>query len=120
MVYHAQADRPSGGNAGGDSEDTGDTGSSTVSPNDTKGNVLLYPNPAKTEVTVSYKISKSSPVGITLKDMTGKQVYHHQSNGTFPEGTYEYRIPTERLTSGIYLLTVETSDYKETKKLVIK
>lgn len=118
MVYHSQAGRASGGDTGGGNNDT------PVVMVDTeikqKNNIVIYPNPAKTEVNVSYKLENASVVRIILQDMTGKTVYHHHSNSAFPKGTYQYRIATENLPSGSYMLTVETADYRETKKLIIQ
>lgn len=117
MVYHSQAGRPAGSGTGGGSDTpTVDTPAAIKQ----KNNVVIYPNPARTEVNVSYKIERPSNIGITIMDTSGKTIYQHKSDASFPAGTYQYHIDTQKLVSGTYLLIVETSDYKETKKLIIQ
>lgn len=117
MIYHSQANRPAG------SETSGNPGSPS-SGNEVQQkqleNILLYPNPAKTEVNISYKVNTPSLVSITMTDISGKTVYQHKSSQSFPIGTYLNRIQTDKMASGIYLVTIETGNYRETKKLIIQ
>ncbi|MDP9955131.1 hypothetical protein J2X97_000768 [Epilithonimonas hungarica] len=118
LVYHSQADRPVG------SSTSEDPGTSSPSGNDIGkkqlDNVVLYPNPAKTEVNISYKIGTASLVSVTITDMTGKVVYRNKSSENFPSGVYMNRISTDQMVSGTYLVTIETANYRETKKLIIQ
>jgi serine protease AprX len=118
MVYHSQKDRPV------PQDNNGGTGTDT--PTNTEGakkqleNVLIYPNPAKSDVNISYKIITPSLVNITMFDFSGKAVYRQDSKVDFPAGVYQKQLSTDKLVSGTYMLVIETKDYRETKKLIIQ
>jgi len=118
LVYHAQSDRAAGNENGGNTGNSSSAGNITEQKQ--KNNVQIYPNPAETEVNISYKIEKPSIVNIILTDISGKALYKHKSDSAFPSGTYQHRIATDKLPSGTYLLIIDTADYKETKKVIIK
>lgn len=83
-------------------------------------NIEIYPNPAKEEVKINLKISSLSQIKISLFDQSGRLVLSNQSPERFPKGEYLKSIDTSMLSAGVYIVTVETADYKETKKLIIK
>lgn len=120
IVYHSQADRP----AVTDNPRSTDVYPSTENQNQNAKkqieNILIYPNPAKTEINISYKITSPSMVNISILDLSGKAVYQQKSNENFPLGTYQKRIKTDRLTSGTYMMIIETKDYRESKKIIIQ
>ncbi|MPT31990.1 MAG: T9SS type A sorting domain-containing protein [Chryseobacterium sp.] len=62
----------------------------------------------------------ASVVSVTITDMTGKVVYRNKSSENFPSGVYMNRISTDQMVSGTYLVTIETANYRETKKLIIQ
>lgn len=118
IVYHSQADRPvATDNSGGTGTNPSDNNPSVKKQLE---NILIYPNPAKTEVNISYKVVTPSWVSITIIDLSGKTVYQQKSNEKFPAGIYQKRILTDKLTSGTYMMVIETTDYRETKKLIIQ
>lgn len=118
IVYHSQADRPvANDNPGGTGTNPPDNNPSIKKQLE---NILVYPNPAKTEVNISYRVTSPSLVNITIIDLSGKTVYKQKSNEKFPVGTYQKRILTDKLTSGTYIMVIETTDYRETKKLIIQ
>lgn len=118
MVYHSQVDRPTATDNPGGPGTNPSTGNQDVKKQ--IENILIYPNPAKTEVNISYKVTSPSLVNITILDLSGKTVYQQESNENFPAGTYQKRIQTDRLTSGTYMMVIETTDYRETKKIIIQ
>ncbi|MEN2436669.1 S8/S53 family peptidase [Weeksellaceae bacterium A-14] len=118
MVYHSQADRP----AATDNPESTSTNPSTGNQDVKKQieNILIYPNPTKTEVNISYKVTSPSLINITILDLSGKVVYQQKSNEKFPMGTYQKRIQTDKLSQGTYMMVIETTDYRETKKIIIR
>ncbi|WP_326981646.1 S8 family serine peptidase [Chryseobacterium sp. MYb264] len=80
----------------------------------------LFPNPAKEEVNIKFSLKKDSDIKISIYDFSGKLIKTDQSSGKFPKGEFLKTIDTRSLQQGIYLVSVEISEYKETKKLIIK
>ncbi|UQB68880.1 S8/S53 family peptidase [Epilithonimonas zeae] len=118
LVYHSQTDRPIATDNNGNSNTNSSEGSQNVQKQ--LENLLIYPNPAKTEVNIFYKITTPSIVNITILDLSGKNVYQQKSNQKFPTGIYQKLIQTSGLSAGIYMMVIETSDYKESKKIIIQ
>ena len=118
LLYHAQADRPTRNSDNTSNRSNRSTGNELEK--NQVNTIVLYPNPTKTEVNISYNIHKTSTVSITINDMSGKTVYKRESSETFPSGNYTNRIATDQLPSGTYLVTVETAEYREVKKLIIQ
>lgn len=87
---------------------------------DLKNNVNIYPNPAKEEVNILFKISGASTVKISIYDQSGKLLLSNMSSGIFPKGNFTKTIDTSKFAEGIYIMVVETNEYKESKKLIIK
>ncbi|MFT3920000.1 S8 family serine peptidase [Cloacibacterium sp.] len=82
--------------------------------------IIIYPNPAKEEVNVIFKVNQPSFVKISLYDSSGKQIFMNSSSENFPKGNFTKSINTSILPTGVYQVLVETNEYKETKKLIIK
>lgn len=84
------------------------------------GFVLMdpYPNPFNPTTTVSFVIPKRATVLLRLYDILGRQVLLLH-NGTMDAGSYTMRLNGSSLTSGIYFLRMESTNFVETKKLVL-
>ena len=83
--------------------------------------VSIYPNPAKEEVNVKFSIKNNeSKIKISVYDALGKLMISNESSEYFPKGEFFKTINTSKLTTGIYIVVVETNNYKESKKLIIK
>lgn len=81
--------------------------------NQNKLNVQVYPNPlSATEVTIDLG-QKYNQINIALLDITGKTI----SSGK-RTGTAKFTYDTGNLTSGMYLLHVQTSEGNATVKLI--
>jgi len=80
----------------------------------------LFPNPATDEVNIKFTLKTSSDIKISIYDVSGKLIKTDRSSGQFPRGEFLKTIDTRSLQKGIYLVSIETSEYKDTKKLIIK
>lgn len=120
MVYHSQADRPAATDNPGSTDTNPSTGNQNQDVKKQIENILIYPNPAKTEVNISYKVTSPSLANITILDLSGKTVYQQKSNEEFPVGTYQKRIQIDRLSQGTYIIVIETTGYRESKKIIIQ
>lgn len=87
---------------------------------DLKDNISVYPNPASEETNVVFKLANTSFVKVSLYDNSGKLISTDLSSQNFPKGNFVKTIDTSKLNTGIYTLIVETAEYKESKKLIIK
>ncbi len=75
----------------------------------------LYPNPAKTLVTIDTNQLKSDKYQIKIFDMFGKMVFQkrvYQQN--------KIDIPISGLTSGVYMFIIQTNSKVYSKKLIVK
>jgi hypothetical protein len=87
---------------------------------DTKNNVIVYPNPANTFVNVSYKLtSNAQPVEVSVTDITGKVVYFSKVVNS-SVGTNVFGFDTETFNDGIYVVKVSSNEGNSTRKLSIQ
>ncbi len=86
----------------------------------TKNNVIVYPNPANTFVNVSYKLtSTAQPVEVSVTDITGKVVYFSKVVNS-SVGTNVFGFDTETFNNGIYVVKVSSNEGNSTRKLSIQ
>ncbi len=78
-------------------------------------NFGVYPNPSKGLFTVV--LSTSEKVAITLHDLRGRSIYNEtfSSNGS----VFNKELNFSTLSSGIYMLNVESAGKKASKKIII-
>lgn len=76
--------------------------------------MLLYPNPANGEVSISFNESPSESFSIEIIDSIGKkvfkEVYHNENN---------ININTNSMSKGVYFLSVINQEKRETRKVII-
>jgi len=89
--------------------------------NDLNKNVavkVVYPNPAKDEVNVSYQLNKAAEVTITIRDIAGRMVM--QSNEGFQfEGAQKATMALNGLNSGMYFVELNAGGAIAQQKLII-
>lgn len=95
-------------------------GVASVSNGSTLEHVTLFPNPAKEEVNVKFFLQAESSIKISVYDASGKLMSTDQSSSKFPKGEFIKTIDTRSYAQGMYMISIETSEYKETRKLIIK
>ncbi|MCX7878671.1 MAG: T9SS type A sorting domain-containing protein, partial [Ignavibacteria bacterium] len=77
-----------------------------------------YPNPFNPVTSIRFDIPKESDVKITVYDTRGTEV-SELVNQSLKAGTYEITFNASSLSSGIYFYTIETVEFKDTKKMMI-
>lgn len=95
-------------------------GVTPVNPQGQDKSFIIYPNPTDQEVNLLFKINQSSKINITIYDSSGKEIYKNSSLEEFPKGNFTKSIDTSKFPTGIYMIMLETNEYKEIKKLIIK
>jgi hypothetical protein len=81
--------------------------------------VVVFPNPAADNATVSYTLNAESNVTIVVRDLSGKVVYTTES-GLVGAGTYNTTIDMNTFAQGMYTVTLTANGAQTTQKLIKK
>lgn len=86
-----------------------------------ENSLSLYPNPTLgNELNLNFMLDNASnDASIIIRDMVGKQV-KQVYNGALNTDPYQFKINTQELSSGIYLIVVRTENKSVTRKVVIQ
>ncbi|MDX1902995.1 MAG: T9SS type A sorting domain-containing protein [Thermonemataceae bacterium] len=85
---------------------------------DKKNDFQAHPNPAKSEVIISYVLDEDTKVLVYVSTIMGERIQNlvdKEQN----KGLQEVVFNTQHLPAGVYLYTIETLKYKVTKRLVV-
>ncbi|MBK7981797.1 MAG: T9SS type A sorting domain-containing protein [Ignavibacteriae bacterium] len=77
-----------------------------------------YPNPFNQNTTISYTIPKQLQVTLKVYDMLGREI-KTLVNKIQLSGNYKVKFDGSNLGSGIYYYKIQTSEFTETKKLML-
>ncbi len=83
------------------------------------GFVSVYPNPSSDLATLIISTNKTEVVSASICDITGKLVLAIVENQSLISGENKFLINTNNITNGIYFVTVNTNNGKETVKLIV-
>jgi hypothetical protein len=92
------------------------TGVSIIPEND--HSFLVFPNPAKENVSVRFELSRTGPVRIELTDLNGKLIRTLHDGLTDP-GVHERVCSVSNCRPGIYLVRFVSSEKSVTRKIVV-
>lgn len=79
----------------------------------------IFPNPADDKVTIQLESQQHSPITITLFNTLGQQLKTIFS-GSIQQGITQYDLNTQHLSSGTYLIRIESNQKIMTQPLVVK
>lgn len=77
-----------------------------------------YPNPFNPTTTIEFDLPQSTNTKLIIYDITGKEI-EYLVDQELSIGSYKFIFDGNQLSSGIYYYKLITSDYSETKKLVL-
>jgi subtilisin-like proprotein convertase family protein len=77
----------------------------------------LYPNPNKGNFTIAFASASQNPITIGVYDMRGREVYNDSYTNT---GLFSSNVNLGNMQQGVYLVTVQDGNRKETRKIVIE
>jgi len=77
-----------------------------------------YPNPFNPVSKIKFSIPSSGNVKISVYDVSGKEV-RVLLNERKDTGTYEMDFNGFNLSSGVYFYTIESGEFKETKRMML-
>ncbi|MCX6273279.1 MAG: C25 family cysteine peptidase [Bacteroidetes bacterium] len=95
------------------------TGTETAA-NPVLDNFVAYPNPAGEEFMVSYSLSTSSAVSLSLLDAVGKEVLSIQNAENQAIGIHSLSVETSSLATGLYFIRMVNKQGCSTQKLILK
>ena len=78
-----------------------------------------YPNPATSEFTINYSLSKASNITIHIHDLQGRQLYW-KNLGMQTAGDNQQGINVQNFPGGTYIYRVESDNMKLTGKVFVK
>lgn len=77
-----------------------------------------YPNPFNPATVIPYALSASEYVKVEIYDMLGRRVVT-LVNDVMPAGNHQVRFNANQLSSGIYLVRLETNSFTASRKLTL-
>jgi hypothetical protein len=80
-------------------------------------NLSIHPNPATSQVTITFDQEKSGSYTVEIFSLTGQKVY--EENGSSFHGNYNNTISVSKFQSGLYLLKVAADSGVSTQKLMV-
>lgn len=78
-----------------------------------------YPNPFNPATTISFLLPRSMSVSLVVYDIHGKKVQTLLDNQNLTPGNHSYNFYSEGLASGIYLYSLITDDFTQTRKMFL-
>ena len=101
----------------GQSNLVGVSKNTSIQPNEFKLN-QNFPNPFNPATTISFTLPKKDFASIKIYDSTGKEV-SSLINEVKSAGYYEVSFNGSELSSGVYFYKLITSNYSETKNMIL-
>lgn len=80
-------------------------------------NFSIYPNPNNGNFNVQFTSNSSNEIKIGVHDLRGRLVFANDYQNT---GTFKQNLQLNNVQAGIYIVTVQDGDRKETKKIVVE
>ncbi|ESU29048.1 hypothetical protein FLJC2902T_10840 [Flavobacterium limnosediminis JC2902] len=80
-------------------------------------NFSIYPNPNNGNFNVQFTSNSSNEIKIGVHDLRGRLVFENEYQNT---GTFNQNLQLNKVQTGIYIVTVQDGERKETKKIVIE
>ena len=78
----------------------------------------VYPNPSKDFAFAEFSLTNPELTSIRISDISGKTVY--SKNANLAPGIHRLELPVRELTSGMYILEINTSKASSVSKLSVK
>jgi hypothetical protein len=79
----------------------------------------IYPNPAVSEITVSFQIEKKSNVAFSLLDLLGRKIFE-TSPQLYESGMHQLPINLEVIPAGTYLCDLIVDGERKIKKIIVQ
>ena len=77
----------------------------------------IYPNPSSDNIEISFKLSKSANVKLSIIDFSGKEIMS-QSEEKLLQGSHARNLKISQFSSGTYIINLNVDGMNESRKLV--
>lgn len=77
-----------------------------------------FPNPFNPTTNISFSLPKQTNVSLKIYDMTGA-IVQNCIDGVVRAGIHNVQVDASSLSSGVYFYTLKTSDFMQTKKMIL-
>ncbi len=84
----------------------------------TEYSISNYPNPFNPTTTINYQLPENGFVTIKVYDMLGKEIAT-LVNENKSAGYYKINFDASKLTSGVYIYTINAGKYSQSKKMLL-
>ncbi|MFA6401493.1 MAG: M43 family zinc metalloprotease [Salinivirgaceae bacterium] len=84
-----------------------------------RGNLSVYPNPMKNNLTINFTMQKSGKTTIKLYNIYGCEIYSQQFEGIAGSNIKELTFDQPLINTGVYFLSVINNEMQRTKRLII-
>lgn len=79
----------------------------------------VYPNPLSTIANFNYSIKESGSVKLYITNLLGQEIAILVEDPNHEAGNFSIDFDGNKLPAGLYLYTLQSNNYKETKRIVI-
>jgi len=83
-----------------------------------KTHLNIYPNPSRSQTIIQYRVSDPGKVKLIITDHQGNTVGTVANSTNQEAGYYETTFNLQNLPAGVYFYSLETSNYREVKKVI--
>ena len=91
-----------------------------VSPSTSNARLTVFPNPARNEaVNLRFDLNETNRVSVDLYDLEGKRLRRIARKQQMAAGTHRINVPTDGLSSGTYLLRLESGQEVLSEKFIL-
>ena len=77
-----------------------------------------FPNPFQHATTISFRLSKPTPVRLTIYDLLGRRV-QTAIDGAYNAGEHSALLDASGLIPGVYIYQLETANHRITKRMIL-
>lgn len=90
-----------------------------VSSNENEIQLSVYPNPFNKELKMGVIVSNSEiPIQVFFTDLAGKIITVPYKQSTYDGNTIGFRFDTSELANGAYIISVQSGNFTQTKKVI--
>jgi hypothetical protein len=82
-----------------------------------KKSVSVYPNPASNNTSISFTSAESTPIVVTLSDITGRNIYSLSTNAT--AGANRLSVDLSAFNNGLYILNLTANNQVLSTKISV-
>jgi len=89
-----------------------------VEENLIESSFIMYPNPARNKVSLTFRAETNSQLNVSITDIAGQLAYFETASANAGENSID--INTDKLEAGIYILKITSEDFALYKKLILQ